>query len=165
MDEWPIADDIIRNSRFYYSIFSLFAQTIGPFIVISLAYFAIYRRLKRQAKIQIRVLGTHERIKKKSRQNIRRNKLLATISIVFLIAWLPLGLFGTLSDANINIFGSNVETITLVFMTFHLIGMSSACANPLIYGYRNKHVRKGNGKNIIFIAVKGIIQHNIPNPS
>ena len=146
MNDWPINGTTQKsNLRFYYSIFSLCAQLIVPFLVISIAYFAVYRRLKKRAIIQSRVFGTHERVRKKNNRNKRRNKLLTTISLVFLIAWLPLGLFGALSDLpSINIFGDTVETTTIIFMIFHLMGMSSACANPIIYGYRNKHVRKGN---------------------
>ena len=143
IDEWPIAHDGTR-SRVYYSIFSLLVQLILPFVIISIAYLKVYQRLARQSKIQTRVCRTQERIRKENRRNKRRNKLLLTISLFFLIAWTPLGLFGTVSDANINIFGDNVETTTMIFMIFHLIGMSSACVNPIIYGYRHKHVRAGN---------------------
>ena len=90
--------------------------------------------------LNIRYYGENNR-------NKRRNKLLVTISLVYLITWLPLGIIGTLSDANINIFGDNAEVTAMIFMTCHLIGMSSACANPIIYGFRNKHVRKGNNKD------------------
>ena len=75
-------------------------------------------------------------------------------SFHFLVAWLPLSLFGTLSDANIHLFGYNGETNTIVFMTFHLLGMSSACADPIIYGYRNKHLRRGN-----YIILKRVNQY------
>ena len=104
---------------------------------------SIYRRLKQQTKIQKRVFQKELKLIKEKNRNKRRNKLLIAISFHFLLAWLPLNLFGTLSDANINVFGYNGETNTIIFMVFHLIGMLSACANPVIYGYRNKHLRRG----------------------
>ena len=153
LDDWPAAADLTQTVRLYYSIFSLFTQLVIPFFVISFSYYNVYKRLKRQAKIQSRVSRTEENVKKTNDRNKRRNKLLATISLVYLITWLPLGIFGTLSDANINIFGDNAEVTTMIFMICHLIGMSSACANPIIYGYRNKHVRKGKMKLFYMIEI------------
>ena len=145
VDDWPVAKNVTHtnNIRLYYSIFSLFSQLIIPFCVISVCYYAVYNKLKRQAKIQRRVIQTQDRMRRENARNKVRNKLLAIISLVYFITWLPLSIFGSLSDANIEIFGANQEIKTIIFMICHLIGMSSACANPLIYGYRNKHVRKG----------------------
>ena len=143
IDEWPILNNGKINSRRYYSLASFLIRLVIPFIVICRAYMSIYRRLKQQIKIQKRVYQKEVKLIKEKNRNKRRNKLLILISFHFLLAWLPLTLFGTLSDANINIFGYNGETNTIVFMSFHLIGMLSACANPIIYGYRNKHLRRG----------------------
>ena len=144
VDEWPNENSWAKNTRLYYSIFSMLAQLIMPFFVISFCYYSVYKRLQRQATIQKRVLKTEERIRKENNRNKRRNKVLLTISIVYLITWLPLGIFGALSDANAEVFGKNPDTTTIIFMICHLIGMSSSCANPIIYGFRNKHLRKGN---------------------
>ena len=144
VDEWPKETTWAGKTRLYYSIFSMFAQLIVPFFVISFCYYSVYKRLQRQATIQQRVLKTEERIRKENNRNKRRNKVLLTISLVYLITWLPLGIFGALSDANAEVFGKNPDTTTIIFMICHLIGMSSSCANPIIYGFRNKHLRKGN---------------------
>ena len=144
IDEWPNENSGAGNVRLYYSIFSMLAQLIIPVFVISFCYYSVYKRLQRQANIQKRVLSTEERIRKENARNKRRNKLLLTISLVYLITWLPLGIFGALSDAKVEIFGKNPDTTTIIFMLCHLIGMSSSCANPIIYGFRNKHLRKGN---------------------
>ena len=143
IDEWPILENGPIKSRFFYSLVSFLIRLVVPFFVICRAYMSIYRRLKQQTKIQKRVFQKELKIIKEKNRNKRRNKLLIAISFHFLLAWLPLNLFGTLSDANINVFGYNGETNTIIFMVFHLIGMLSACANPVIYGYRNKHLRRG----------------------
>ena len=148
LDEWPTFYNGKIRTRLAYSLFSFLIQLVIPFIVICRAYMSIYQRLKQQLKIQKRDFQKEVRIIKEKNRNKRRNKLLIVISFHFLVAWLPLSLFGTLSDANIHLFGYNGETNTIVFMTFHLLGMSSACADPIIYGYRNKHLRRGN--DIIF---------------
>ena len=144
IDDWKIAEDCIKKIRLYYSIFSIFAQLIFPFFVISVCYYSVSKRLQKQAEIQTRVMRTDQRLKKENERNKKRNKLLVTISLVYLITWLPLGIFGTLSDANIDFFNNDPESIGMVFVSCHLIGMSSACFNPIIYGFRNKHVRQGN---------------------
>ena len=143
VDEWPNENSWAGNTRLYYSILSMLAQLIAPFFVISFCYYSVYKRLQRQSAIQKRVLRTEERIRKENDRNKRRNKVLLTISLVYLITWLPLGIFGALSDAKVDIFGKNPDTTTMTFMVCHLIGMSSSCANPIIYGFRNKHIRKG----------------------
>ena len=141
VDEWP--NSWVGNTRLYYSIFSMLSQLVIPFFVISFCYYSVYKRLQRQANIQKRVLNTEERIRKENNRNKRRNKVLLTISLVYLFTWLPLGIFGALADANVEVFIENPDTTTIIFMLCHLIGMSSSCANPIIYGFRNKHLRNG----------------------
>ena len=144
VDDWPSADDWTGNVRLYFSIMSLVAQSILPFFVISYCYYSVYKRLKRKSSIQSRVLITAEARRRRNEREKRRNKLLMTISLVYLITWLPLGILGTLADGKINFFGENPEIPSIIFMICNLLGMSSSCANPIIYGYRNKHLRKGN---------------------
>ena len=148
-DDWTIGDALLQKSRLCYSIFSLFTQLIIPFVVISVCYYGVSKQLQKQTEIQRRTIRTNQRLRKEIERNKRRNKLLVTISLLYLITWLPLGIFGTLSDANIGFFGDDPKTIGVVFVTCHLIGMSSACANPLIYGFRNKHIRQGNITDVI----------------
>ena len=142
-DDWTFADQWVPNSRFWYSLFSIVTQLIIPFFIISFCYYSVSRRLQKQTRIQRRVVKTTIRIKKENERNKRRNKLLATISLVYLMTWLPLGLFGTLSDSNNKFFGEDPKTTSIVFMVCHMLGMSSSCANPIIYGFRNKHIRQG----------------------
>ena len=145
-DDWTTADQWLHNSRFWYSIFSIVTQLIIPFFIISFCYYFVSRRLKKQTEIQRRVIITSMRMRKENERNKRRNRLLVTISLVYLLTWLPLSVFGILSDSNVGIFGDNPNTIIIVFVICHLIGMSSTFANPIIYGFRNKHVRQGTVK-------------------
>ena len=145
-DDWPIDEDLAQKGKLYHSIFSLFAQLIIPSIVISFLYYSVYKRLQRRSTIQNRVSRTKASAKQENDRNKRRNKLLLTISLVYFITWLPFGIVSLLMVANLNVFGDSTEGVIMLFMTCHLLGMSSACANPIIYGYRNKHVRKGMSK-------------------
>ena len=147
IEDWPFntENDLEPMNRLYYSIFSLTFQLIIPGIVISLSYFLIYRKLQKQSITRRRMLQNQntERIERENNRSKRRNKLMAIISTIFLISWLPLSIIGTLLDAYPNILGNDIEIVTIVFVSCHLIGMSSACANPIIYGYTNKYIRKG----------------------
>ena len=69
---------------------------------------------------QNRVLITAEAIRKRNDREKRRNKLMSTISLVYLVIWLPLGILGTLSDMKVNLFGTNPETPTIIFMGCNL---------------------------------------------
>ena len=127
-----------------YSIFSIFARHIITFVVISFCYYSVHKRLKRRTKIQRRVTRTIERIRRTNERNKSRSKLLLVMSFAHLITGLPLSVLVTLSDFNISIFGNKPETTSIVFMICHLFGMTSVFVNPIIYGFRNKHVKKGN---------------------
>lgn len=69
----------------------------------------------------------------------RTNILLVSIAIIFGISWLPLNLFNLLAD----LWGSRVTHNMIVgYAICHMIGMSSACSNPLLYGWLNDNFRK-----------------------
>ena len=144
IENWSTQVEAVETgNRLYYSMFSFSFQTIAPFIIISISYFLVFRKLKRQAMVRQRILGSEERVQRENNRATRRHKHLVAISLVFLIAWLPLGLI-LMIDFNINLFGEhNMEATIMFVITCHLFGMSSASANPIIYGYSNKHIRKG----------------------
>ena len=150
IEDWPfkMGHELKPMDRLYYSLFSLVFQLIIPCIVISVSYFLIYQRLNEHSATRERLLsvqhGNNERIEREQSRSKRRNKLMAIISSIYLISWLPLSVIGILLDAHPQILGDDIEVVTIWFMSFHLIGMASAFANPIIYGYTNKHIRKGN---------------------
>ena len=150
IEDWPFDEGPTEASpmdRVYYSLFSLIFQLIIPGIVISVSYFLIYQKLRHQSLSRQRMMSENrntERIERENQRSKRRNKMLAIMSLIFLISWLPLSIIGVLLDSQPDILGTDIELVTIVFMTCHLIGMSSAFANPIIYGYSNKNIRKGN---------------------
>merc|ERR1712150_105508 len=83
-----------------------------------------------------------EETRRSNHQRERRtNRMLITISMVFCFCWLPLNLIGALMDADPYLFGSATDTMNIIFMTCHIIGMCSACINPVIYGFCNETIR------------------------
>ena len=158
IEDWPFEEGPTKDSpmdRVYYSLFSLFFQLIIPGIIISVSYFLIYQRLRRQSITRERMMSENrssERLEREHQRSKRRNKMLAIMSLIFLISWLPLSIIGVLLDSKPDILGNDIELVTIVFMTCHLIGMSSAFANPIIYGYSNKNIRRGNYMRNLFLV-------------
>lgn len=71
----------------------------------------------------------------------RTNCLLISIAVIFGISWLPLNLYNLLTDISMS--KSSTSTIEVMkYAVCHMIGMSSACSNPLLYGYLNDNFRK-----------------------
>ena len=148
VEDWPVTNEHLDlMGRFYFSLFSFITQLLMPFIIISICHFSIYRRLQKQTIIRKRILfnnSNEEKLQRDNNRYKRRNKLLLVISLVHLVSWLPLSVVSIMLDASPDIFGTNHANISMLFMSCHLIGMSSASVNPVIYGYTNTHVRKGN---------------------
>ena len=51
----------------------------------------------------------------------RTNIMLATISMVFCISWLPLNLLSVCLDAKTDLFGDDIETTLIIFVACHLV--------------------------------------------
>ena len=132
-------------NRIYYSIFSLTVQYSIPFFTISILYFLVYLKLKKMSAVRNSMLNqSAEETRRSNHQRERRtNRMLITISMVFCFCWLPLNLIGALMDADPYLFGSATDTMNIIFMTCHIIGMCSACINPVIYGFCNETIRTG----------------------
>ena len=78
--------------------------------------------------------------KKSSRQRIRKtNVLLLSIAVIFGISWLPLNILNILMDV---MKWDDSATYRISFAICHMIGMSSACSNPLLYGWLNENFKK-----------------------
>jgi len=68
--------------------------------------------------------------------------LLIAIALVFSITWLPLNVLNLLIDIQ-NPFKhpDDEEKMIIIYAVCHLFGMSSACANPFLYGWFNCNFR------------------------
>jgi len=69
--------------------------------------------------------------------------LLIAIALVFSITWLPLNVFNLFLDLyNPSIKNPHdEEKMTIIYAACHVFGMSSACANPFLYGWFNGNFR------------------------
>merc|ERR1712181_53123 len=71
----------------------------------------------------------------------RTCKPLVSMVTVFLFCWLPLSLFN-LAFQYIMATVTDKNTFFTLFGTCHLLGMTSACTNPVLYGFLNESFKK-----------------------
>jgi neuropeptide Y receptor len=146
LEEWPV-----EHGRAYYSLFSLVVQYVLPIITVSVAYSRICRKL-RYRYVNSSALGTSSKNKgcmtstnrrkpKDDRRMKRTNSLLVSIGLIFCISWLPLNIFNLVVDYW-NPFGQDRQSMMIWYAVCHMMGMSSACSNPLLYGWLNDNFRK-----------------------
>lgn len=71
----------------------------------------------------------------------RTNILLISIAIIFCISWLPLNLYNLIADISTN-YDFRTQPMIVVYAICHMMGMSSACSNPVLYGWLNENFWK-----------------------
>ena len=99
----------------------------------------ILRKLKHRMVKSIRSTQLDSK-KKTNRQRIRKtNVLLLSIAVIFGVSWLPLNILNILMDV---MKWEDSATFRICFAICHMIGMSSACSNPLLYGWLNENFKK-----------------------
>ncbi|KAH8288324.1 hypothetical protein KR054_001149, partial [Drosophila jambulina] len=133
IEDWPSS-----NGRFYYSIFSLCVQYLVPILIVSVAYFGIYNKLKSRITV-VAVQASAQRKVERGRRMKRTNCLLISIAIIFGVSWLPLNFFNLYADMQRPVM---TQKMLVAYAVCHMIGMSSACSNPLLYGWLNDNFRK-----------------------
>ena len=68
--------------------------------------------------------------------------MLIAIALFFSIAWLPLNVLNLVLDLyNPFSLPGDEEKMLIIYAVCHLFGMSSACANPFLYGWFNGNFR------------------------
>ncbi|XP_046382332.1 neuropeptide F receptor, partial [Ischnura elegans] len=158
LEEWPVL-----HGRAYYSLFSLLFQYLLPIITVSVAYSRICKKLRYRYNHSPGTVGSvcigsgaaakgtganaalakgsQRRKKEEERRRRRTNSLLVSIALIFCVSWLPLNIFNLVVDVW-NPFGEDRQTMMVAYAVCHMAGMSSACSNPLLYGWLNDNFRK-----------------------
>lgn len=103
----------------------------------------ILRKLKHRMKKATKLTALEEK-RKRNRARIKKtNILLLSVAIMFGISWLPLNIVNIVVDIFNPIEGPESDRwYRSIFAICHMIGMSSACSNPLLYGWLNDNFRK-----------------------
>ena len=127
-----------EHGRAYYSLLALIMQYVLPILTVSVAYTRICRKLRKH------VLHSrfHSPSKQKKAERLKKtNTLLISITLLFCVSWLPLNLFNLIVDI-FDPFDGKSETMLVIYAICHMTGMSSACSNPILYGWLNDNFRK-----------------------
>ncbi|XP_074641406.1 neuropeptide F receptor-like [Tubulanus polymorphus] len=128
-----------------YSIASMIVQYIVPILIVSIAHAKICNKLKyRMVSSQMSgSLTSPNAIRKKEREARRKrrtNILLLTIALVFVLSWLPINILNILLEYKPDTY--RYLDSKLMFAICHLLVLSSACTNPVVYGWLNENFRK-----------------------
>ncbi|RWS13049.1 neuropeptide F receptor-like protein, partial [Dinothrombium tinctorium] len=135
IEEWPL-----QHGRAIYSLFTVIFQYILPIIIVSISYTCICNRLENRMLEKTKGTQLEEKREQDRNRVHRTNLLLRYTAIIFGISWLPLNILNILTDLWITF--DNPSTFRIVFACCHMIGMSSACSNPFLYGWLNDNFRK-----------------------
>ena len=132
-EDWPFP-----HGRAYYSVAVIVVQYCLPILTVSIAHARICTKLK------YRMSSASSRSTRSRKEDVRMRKtntLLVAIALIFCLSWMPLNLYNVIVDLH-NPFGENTELMLVVYAVCHMVGMSSACSNPLLYGWLNDNFRK-----------------------
>lgn len=133
VEGWPS-----RFVKELWVLLLLITQYIFPIFVLSIVHGSIKR-----------YLGTHMTVRRNDRRAHRemyRNKrttiLLSTIAVAFAVSWLPWHVVNLMADFHYKGFRDDTRYFYTVFGACHIIAMSSACFNPILYGWLNTNLRR-----------------------
>ena len=153
LEDWPFGQQRFDTlDRLMYSIVSFIIQLVVPLVTLSICYCLIYIKLREQSRLRRSSSNwdLNERWQMEEIKRLRKNKNMASISIIYLLIWMPLGILSIVLDANPSIFGTDTSHITIIYLSAHLLGMLGATSNPIIYIWKYEHIRKGEN---IFVAI------------
>ncbi|XP_062384585.1 neuropeptide FF receptor 1 like 3 [Sardina pilchardus] len=106
----------------------------------------------------------------KTRGHARVIKMLAVVTLLFMLSWLPLWTLLLLTDYA-RPEGDNLDLLTgYIFPFSHWLAFSNSSVNPIIYGYFNENFKKGfrdacQAQSCCFSVPKGPVKERRGRPS
>jgi neuropeptide Y receptor len=131
-----------------YSIASMIFQYIVPIVIVTVAHARIcnklkYRMVNQQPQIAINSPFQKRKSEREAKRKRKTNMLLIMIGVVFVLAWMPLNVCNIIADFNQKMFLSFDKSMKgLVIPICHLLVLSSACTNPVLYGWLNDNFKR-----------------------
>lgn len=113
-------------------------------ILFQAAYLRIYFKLRyrfAQGFVSRDESSSNSRRQLRGRRLQKTNILLISIAIMFCISWLPLNVFNLVADLSPSA-NFHTQPLIVAYAICHMMGMSSACSNPVLYGWLNDNFWK-----------------------
>jgi len=131
IEKWPSEYDGL-----IYSALALVIQFCVPIGIMTFAHAGICHKLRNRLHTSASAAARN------TGELIKTNQLLSAITGTFFICWMPLNVFNLVVD----FFGptneDQRESMLTVLAACHLAGVSSACFNPLFYGWLNQNFQQ-----------------------
>ncbi|CAH0387019.1 unnamed protein product [Bemisia tabaci] len=136
LEQWPS-----QAGRMVYTVVVLLCQAVVPASVLILVHLSIAAHLHCHARTQ----SDGRRAARELARNKRTTFILAGVALLFLLSWLPLNAYMLAVDVmypqdDVG-YKLQVQDIYLPLAICHLIAMSSAVSNPIVYGLLNSNIR------------------------
>ncbi|KAA0195326.1 hypothetical protein HAZT_HAZT002919 [Hyalella azteca] len=124
-----------RSVQLAWLITLFLIQYIIPILVLVSVHINIKNFLN---KHQMHNLSAARKTQELDR-NRRTTILLTTIACTFAVSWLPWHVVNLLADFN---YFHSPEYFYAIFGACHILAMSTACSNPVLYGWLNTNLKK-----------------------
>ncbi|CEF71249.1 Neuropeptide F receptor [Strongyloides ratti] len=138
-NENELAWDKMPFSKLSYTISIIVIHYAFPIVSMVFAYTKIASRMHSRFvhRNNIKLIGedANNRRKHVAERQRRTNFLLASLVLLFAIAWLPFNIFHMLLSLKVITYSGTL------FALCHLMGMMSACLNPVCYAFFNQNFR------------------------
>ena len=123
VERWPSI-----HIRKLYTVVTLVVQYFLPLLVIAVLYLLVFRHVRASRK----QTGSQ-------RRKSRTNRMLASIVLVFAVAWTPYQLFSVVSEFDPKrVRGPYFRFVDLML---RVVAMGSSGVNPFLYGWMNANFR------------------------
>ncbi|XP_023723743.2 neuropeptide F receptor [Cryptotermes secundus] len=134
IERWPS-----RRARLFYAVCLLLLQSVIPALVVATVHARIASYLHAHATTQ----RDSRRARKELERNRRTTLLLTGVAVLFAVSWLPLGLFSVLVDLLVTPTApTSPRGLYVALATCHVVAMTSAVSNPIVYGWLNSNIRR-----------------------
>ncbi|XP_037067947.1 neuropeptide F receptor-like [Pollicipes pollicipes] len=131
MEDWPN-----QASRLVFTVVILLTQYLVPIVTLS----ATHSRITRFLHDHMSTGNIQSRIRAELLRNRRVTLVLVLIVVVFAVSWLPFHLFVMLDE--LHYIDVKTRSYSLGFAVCHLLAMTTAISNPILYGLLNTNFQR-----------------------
>ena len=132
-------EDLSLEAQAWMSIGVIVVQYCVPCFIVTFYYISICRFLSTRP-----ILTSNERHKHILARRRKNNWMLIIVTFAHFVSWLPLNMINiilTMFDSDESPLFTNVEHLYIAYAMCHLASMTSAIANPILYGFMNENFR------------------------